>query len=92
MEYYLGDKLIGAGWLDVLPNGISSIYYIFDPDYSKRSLGTFSVMKEIELCNDLGKEWLYLGFYVRESPKMSYKADFKPYQLLTDDEVWIEYS
>jgi arginine-tRNA-protein transferase len=90
MEYRLGHTLVGAGWIDVLPEGLSTVYFIFDPDYGHRSLGTFSAMKEIELCRELGKPWYYLGFYVPGSSKMEYKARFRPYQLLLD-ESWHEF-
>jgi arginine-tRNA-protein transferase len=90
MRYYIDGKLAGAGWIDILPNGLSSIYFAFDPDYAQYSLGTYSIMKEIELCRMMGKPWLFLGFFVAECAKMSYKGRFKPYQLLTDGR-WKEY-
>ncbi|MBU8913253.1 MAG: arginyltransferase [Spirochaetales bacterium] len=78
MRYHAENRLVGIGWIDVLPNGLSSVYFAFDPDENCRSLGTYSIMKEIELARDLGKEWLYLGFYVPNSPKMAYKGAFRP--------------
>lgn len=78
MRYLVGDRLVGIGWVDVLPNGLSSVYFAFDPDESRRSLGTYSIMKEMDVARDLGKEWLYLGFFVPDSPKMAYKGAFKP--------------
>ena len=84
MRYRLGRQLIGAGWVDVLPRGLSSVYYVFDPNYAARSLGVFSVLREIELAAQLNKEWLYLGFFVPGCPSMSYKANYHPYDLLID--------
>lgn len=78
MLYRLNTRLIGVGWVDVLPDGLSSVYFAFHPDESHRSLGTFSIIKEIELARESGKSWLYLGFYVPESPKMAYKGSFAP--------------
>lgn len=86
MEYRVDGRLVGAGWLDVLPNGLSTVYFAFEPNEAKRSLGTFSALKEIELCRTLGKRWYYLGFFVPGSPKMSYKRRFRPYQLLMGGE------
>ncbi|MCP4348370.1 MAG: arginyltransferase [Desulfobacterales bacterium] len=83
MRYYIGNHLIGIGWIDVLPNSLSSVYYAFDPDFSSRGPGVFSLLKEIELCRELKKEWLQLGFWIEECHKMSYKNRYKPYQLLT---------
>jgi len=78
MRYWVGDRLVGAGWIDLLPNGISSVYFAFDPADSRRSLGTFSIMQEIALARRLGKQWLYLGFFVPGSSKMEYKGAFEP--------------
>lgn len=83
-DYYLRSEgrriLVGNGYLDVLPNGLSSVYYAFDPEHCRRSLGVFSVLREIGLCADMGKQWYYLGFWVPGARKMAYKARFKPHQ------------
>jgi leucyl-tRNA---protein transferase len=84
-DYYAiieGDKaLVGNGYLDVLPDGLSSVYFAFDPDWAKRSLGVYSVIREIKLCAELGKRWYYLGFWVPGSRKMDYKARYRPAQI-----------
>ncbi|MBF0102739.1 MAG: arginyltransferase [Desulfobacterales bacterium] len=82
MRYYYKDMLIGIGWIDILPNSLSSVYFAFDPEYSDRSLGVFSVLKEIELCKTRNKKWLQLGFWIESCPKMSYKNQYKPHELL----------
>ena len=89
MRYRIGRRLVGAGWVDVLPDGLSSVYFAFDPVESRRSLGTYSIMKEIELARSGGRQWLYLGFYVPGSRKMAYKASFRPHQLVIDGH-WVE--
>jgi leucyl-tRNA---protein transferase len=81
VEYRLEGTLVGCGWIDLLPKGISSVYYAFDPEWGSRSLGTYSIIKEIEMCLKLEKPWYYLGFYVPKCRKMEYKADFTPHQL-----------
>lgn len=86
MRYYLDERLVGAGWIDVLPDSLSSVYFAFEPDFARLSLGVFSLLKEIELCRELGKKWLQLGFWVEGSPKMDYKSGYKPHQLLIDEE------
>ena len=73
--------LVGIGFLDMLPFGLSSVYFAFDPDESKRSLGAYSIYAESELCLRLGKKYYYLGFWVPGAKKMDYKADFPPFQL-----------
>ena len=82
MKYYEGEKLIALGWIDVLPNSISSVYFAYEPDQSHRSLGTFSVLKEIELGKDLQKSALHLGFWIEGCITMQYKERFNPHQIL----------
>lgn len=88
-EYRLPDgRLAATGYLDVLPEGLSSVYFAFDPGLSSLSLGTWSVGRELELAASLGKRWYYLGFWVPGSPKMDYKGDFGPFEYARDGE-WI---
>lgn len=88
IRYYIGKKLIGVGWLDLLPGLISSVYFIFDPDFSSRRLGIFSILYEINYAKLLNIPWLYLGYWVDSSSKMNYKANFKPVQILKNSR-WI---
>jgi arginine-tRNA-protein transferase len=80
--YHNTATLVAAGWIDVLPQGLSSVYFAFEPDFARRSLGVFSVVKEIELAKNMGLEFYYLGFVVDDSPKMGYKAAYRPHQRL----------
>lgn len=89
MRYYLDERLVGAGWIDILPNSISSVYFAYEPELSRNSLGVYSVIKEIELCRELNKSWLQMGFWVEGSEKMAYKSSYSPHQLLIDEE-WEE--
>jgi len=61
---------------------LSAIYTFFDPEESSRSLGVYSVLKQIELCADLDVPYLYLGYWIKDSRKMSYKTDYRPVELL----------
>ena len=87
MEYYLEDKLVGVGIVDEGVDSLSSNYFYYDTDYLDRRLGIFSIVKEIELAQKLGKKYYYLGFYIEENPKMSYKKYFRPNQIL-ETGVW----
>jgi arginine-tRNA-protein transferase len=91
IKYYQGGRLLGIAWTDFMPESLSSVYFSYDPDSMKRGLGIFSILKQIELCRFLGKKWLHLGFYVKDSRKMNYKALFKPCQILKNGK-WIDYS
>ncbi len=80
-EYRLADgRLIATGYIDLLPAGLSSVYFAFDPDESRRSLGTWSVLRELALALSLGRRYYYLGFWVPGSRKMDYKAWFRPFE------------
>lgn len=90
MDYFINDKLVAVGILDLAQNSTSSNYFYFDPEYSKRSLGVFSVLKEIEFTLQSEREFYYLGFYIEESPKMRYKSQYQPAQLLINGE-WVDF-
>jgi arginyl-tRNA--protein-N-Asp/Glu arginylyltransferase len=76
----LDGRLLANGYVDLLPEGLSSVYFAFAPEESRRSLGTLSVMRELTIAGELGKRYYYLGFWVPGSPKMDYKANFRPFE------------
>jgi len=73
--------------IDVLTDGVSSVYTFYEPDISGSSFGTFNVLWQIELCRKLQLPNLYLGYWIKHSQKMAYKANFQPLQGLLDN-VW----
>lgn len=81
---YLGDELIAVAVSDQQQEGLSAIYTFFNPDLPARSLGTWSILKQIDLCREARLPHLYLGYWIRESAKMSYKIDYRPVELLLD--------
>lgn len=81
-----GGKLLGVSICDVSKVSFSSVYHFFDPEEGRRSMGVFSVLKEIELCRLRGVPWYYLGFWVEGCRTMEYKNHYRPYELLVDGE------
>jgi len=75
--------LIAAMLVDHLTDGMSLVYSFFDPTETHRSLGNFMILTHIEMCRVQDMPYLYLGYWVPDSPKMSYKARFGPAEILT---------
>ncbi|WP_461480633.1 arginyltransferase [Porticoccus sp.] len=88
LEIRLRGELVAAGVIDILNDGLSAIYTYYSPDHPKRSLGTYMILAELVLTRDLGLPYLYLGYWIERSPKMAYKKNFQPLELLIDDR-WV---
>jgi arginyl-tRNA--protein-N-Asp/Glu arginylyltransferase len=73
--------------IDILNDGLSSVYTFYDPDVPGASYGTYNIMWQVELCRKLGLPYLYLGYWISECRKMSYKSNFRPLQGLLQG-VW----
>jgi arginyl-tRNA--protein-N-Asp/Glu arginylyltransferase len=89
MVYRVDDRIVAVGIVDVCPDCLSSVYFYFDPAESRRSLGTYGALCEIEECRRRSLAYWYAGFYVRDCRRMNYKAQFRPYELLTTDGGWL---
>jgi arginine-tRNA-protein transferase len=86
-SYFVGDRLVGVGYMDVLPEGLSAIYFFHDPEEGRRSLGTFNVLNAIDQARRRRLPHVYLGYYVEGCRSLEYKARFAPHQKL-DAGVW----
>lgn len=89
--YWVGDRLVAVGILDVGARDASSVYFYFDPDEADRSLGTFSVLYECAWLRQQGGRYYYLGLYVENSEHVAYKARFFPHERLIEGE-WRPYT
>lgn len=74
--------------IDVLDDGLSSVYTFFDPDVAGASYGAYNILWQARQCAALQLPYLYLGYWIGESRKMAYKAKFRPIEGLTDG-LWL---
>lgn len=88
MTYWIGGRLAGVGIVDATPAALSSVYFYFDPEQARRSLGVFSAMCEIEECRRRQLDFWYVGYYIRKCQRMNYKAQYRPCELLGSDGHW----
>ena len=79
-EFQENGKLIGVAATDIVEDGLSAVYTFFDPsaEYKKRSLGVFSILWQVEEAQRRGLKWLYLGYWIKDCNKMSYKDNYQP--------------
>ncbi len=89
LQYRVGGRLIGSAIIDIGYNWLNAVYFYFDPEESRRSLGTYNILCLIDLCREWEIEFLYLGYYIRSVPAMSYKGNFHPHYLLFRD-TWVQ--
>lgn len=84
VEYRLREhpeRLVAVALTDVMPDGLSMVYSFYDPDLAHRSLGTFLILDHIAQVRSAHLSYVYLGYWVKDSPKMAYKAQFRPLQV-----------
>ena len=80
--YFLGDRLVCAALVDVLPRAVSAVYAFYDPELRSRSLGVYSILRQIAFARERGVSHLYLGYWIEDCASMSYKANYGPHQIL----------
>ena len=87
-QYTLAGRLVGVGYVDRLPEGLSAIYFFYDPAERHRGLGTWNVLSVIERAAAFRLPYVYLGYHVPGSASLEYKANFAPNETLGPDGVW----
>ena len=92
IEYYVKRhatlELVSFSLVDILDDGISMVYSVFDPELRHRSLGTYMILDHSNLALEMNLKFVYLGYWVKGSSKMDYKRRFSPLEVFTNDK-WI---
>ncbi|CAI8313081.1 MAG: arginyltransferase [Hyphomonadaceae bacterium] len=90
-EYRQGNipdaPLMAVALTDILRDGLSMVYTFFNPEDSRRSLGSYMILDHIMHARELGLPHTYLGYWIKDSDKMNYKSRFKPLEIL-DGSQW----
>jgi arginine-tRNA-protein transferase len=77
-----------VGYVDVVPEGLSAIYFFYDPDERERSLGTYNVIAILREAAARKIPYVYLGYYVEGCRSLEYKARFRPNEVIHPDGRW----
>lgn len=80
-EFRANGELLAVSAIDLLSHGLSAVYTYFDPSFPKRGFGTYAILWLIEEARRQGLPYVYLGYWIAESPKMRYKSDFRPHEV-----------
>ncbi|XP_003963747.1 arginyl-tRNA--protein transferase 1 isoform X5 [Takifugu rubripes] len=94
-QYWLDGQIVAVGVIDILPTCVSSVYLFYHPDFASLSLGSYSALREIAFTRQLQIQssklsYYYLGFYIHSCPKMRYKGQYRPSDLLCPETfVWV---
>lgn len=86
--FRLDGRLLAVAVTDRLGNGLSAVYTFFDPGESRRSLGRYAILWQIEEARRAGLPAIYLGYWIRNCRKMSYKTEYRPLEMLVNQR-WI---
>jgi arginine-tRNA-protein transferase len=90
LSYWHHNRLVAIAIADAGRDSLSAVYCFYDPSFRLLSLGTYSVLRQIALCRATKRRYLYLGFFIADSPHMSYKDWFRPHQRLVEGK-WIDF-
>ena len=87
-EFRLEGRLVAVAVTDLLPNGLSAVYTFYEPAEERRSLGRYAILWQIAEAQRLGLEAVYLGYWIKNCKKMSYKTQYRPIELLINQR-WV---
>lgn len=84
IDFRLNGRCAAVAVVDVLTNALSAVYTFFDPALARRGPGVNAILEEIDIARRLGKDWLYLGYWIGDCRKMRYKNAYRPCEVFVD--------
>lgn len=81
-NYYFEDRLIGVGFTDILKDSISAIYFFYDHDFQKQSLGIFNILMQLYFAKQKQIKYFYPGYWIPNHHSLGYKSQFMPFEIL----------
>lgn len=90
VEFREAGQLRMVSLIDRLEDGLSAVYTFFDPDLKGAAFGVYNILWQIELARQTGLQYVYLGYWIGQSPKMSYKAHYRPLERLENGR-WVAF-
>lgn len=85
VEFRLEQRLLAIAVVDFMPDSLSAVYTFFDPQESRRGPGTLAVLWQLAEARRRQLQWVYLGYWIEDSRKMSYKSAYRPNERLIND-------
>lgn len=85
MTFYRDYKLIGVSYFDIVEHAMSAIYFFYDHDYEKLSLGNLNILMLLQLCKKLKLKYFYPGYWIENHKSMGYKYRFRPFEALINN-------
>ena len=70
------DKLVATSFLDIGHQAASSVYAMFDLEYSNRRLGIYTLLLEMLYAQEMGLSYLYTGYAHTKPSFYEYKKQF----------------
>ena len=85
VEFRAQGRLVAVAVMDRVQDGLSALYTFFDPELSQRALGVYAILWQIDHARELGKPFLYLGYWIKQCQKMSYKTSYRPLEMFVGE-------
>ena len=80
--YCVEEKLVGVGYVDILNDCISAIYFFYDHEFSHLSPGVFNILVQLEIAKSRNIPYFYPGYWIKDHHSLGYKSRFKPFEVL----------